>query len=75
LPLAIGAVVEGLSIDSHTPLSGQISPVLAVVPNGVFDIAYALSVASNVDKTSCSQLSESVCCKADRETDGWSRLR
>jgi hypothetical protein len=34
-PLAIGAVVEGESCDFHTPLSGQVSPVRAVVPIGL----------------------------------------
>jgi hypothetical protein len=31
----MGAVVEGESCDSHTPLSGHFSPVLAVVPIGL----------------------------------------
>ena len=31
-PLLIGAVVDGVPITSQTPLSGQRSPVLAVVP-------------------------------------------
>jgi hypothetical protein len=35
-PLAIGAVVEGEPITFQTPLSGQISPVFAVVPIGAF---------------------------------------
>lgn len=34
LPFAIGAVVLGESCDFQTPLSGQDSPVLAVVPIG-----------------------------------------
>jgi len=34
-PLAMGAVVEGESCDFHTPLSGQLSPVRAVVPIGL----------------------------------------
>jgi hypothetical protein len=41
LPLAIGAVVDGLSCDSHTPLSGHVSPVLAVVPIGFRESAIA----------------------------------
>ena len=32
LPLAIGAVVEGVPTTSQMPLSGQISPVRALVP-------------------------------------------
>ena len=35
LPLAIGAVVDGASIERHTPNSGQDSPVRAVVPIGL----------------------------------------
>jgi hypothetical protein len=38
LPLAIGAVVEGVATAFQTPLSGQTSPVLAVVPMGAFGI-------------------------------------
>jgi hypothetical protein len=34
LPLAMGAVVDGVDIACHTPDSGQISPVRAVVPIG-----------------------------------------
>ena len=34
LYLAMGAVVDGLPTTFHTPLSGQLSPVLAVVPIG-----------------------------------------
>ena len=33
-PLAIGAVVVGVPTTAQTPLSGQISPVLRVVPKG-----------------------------------------
>jgi len=33
-PFAIGAVVLGELRAAQTPLSGQISPVLAVVPKG-----------------------------------------
>lgn len=40
LLIAMGAVVEGLSCDSHTPLSGHRSPVLAVVPIGFFTDVY-----------------------------------
>jgi hypothetical protein len=36
LPLAIGAVVVGVVVTFHTPLSGQLSPVRAVVPIGFF---------------------------------------
>ena len=39
LPIAIGAVVDGDACASHTPDSGQRSPVRAVVP-----IALAISV-------------------------------
>lgn len=35
-PFAIGAVVDGVPITFHTPLSGHFSPVLAVVPIGFF---------------------------------------
>jgi hypothetical protein len=38
LPLAIGAVVEGVLNAFHTPLSGHFSPVLACVPIGAFDM-------------------------------------
>lgn len=34
LPLAIGAVVVGVPTTCHIPLSGQVSPVEAVVPIG-----------------------------------------
>lgn len=40
LPFEIGAVVLGMSSDRQTPLSGQVSPVLARVPRG-FRIATA----------------------------------
>jgi hypothetical protein len=43
LPFAIGAVVEGVPTTSHTPLSGQFSPVLAVIPTAITMI---LSVSS-----------------------------
>lgn len=36
LPLAIGAVVEGVPSTFQIPLSGQVSPVLARVPMGRF---------------------------------------
>lgn len=32
MPFAMGAVVEGVSSDFQTPLSGHFSPVFAVVP-------------------------------------------
>jgi hypothetical protein len=35
-PLAIGAVVDGVDVTRHTPLSGHDCPVLAVVPIGFF---------------------------------------
>jgi hypothetical protein len=41
-PFAIGAVVLGESCDFQTPLSGQDSPVLAVVPIGAFAILLLL---------------------------------
>ena|SRR6266542_1971210 len=34
LPLAIGAVVDGVPTTAQTPLSGHLSPVRAVVPSG-----------------------------------------
>lgn len=39
LPLAIGAVVEGVPSTRQTPLSGQISPVRALVPIGALFVA------------------------------------
>jgi hypothetical protein len=36
LPLANGPVVLGLSSVCHTPLSGQVCPVVRVVPMGIF---------------------------------------
>lgn len=33
LPLAMGAVVEGDPTTFHTPLSGQVCPVWALVPS------------------------------------------
>lgn len=44
LPTAIGAVVDGVSIDCQTPLSGQRSPVRAVVPIGFFEEAMPISI-------------------------------
>lgn len=41
LPIAIGAVVEGVSKDFHTPLSGHFSPVFAIVPIGFLAIVEA----------------------------------
>jgi len=37
LPFAIGAVVVGVPTTFQTPLSGQDSPVRAVVPRGFFN--------------------------------------
>jgi hypothetical protein len=45
LPSAIGAVVEGLSRDFQTPLSGHRSPVRAVVPIGFLAIEIYLYVS------------------------------
>jgi len=46
LPRAIGAVVEGVPATAHTPLSGHVSPVRAVVPIGhLVCITQTLSVA------------------------------
>lgn len=41
-PFAIGAVVLGWLVTSQTPLSGQVSPVLAVVPMGagIFNLLF-----------------------------------
>ncbi len=44
LPFAIGAVVNGVLIAVHTPLSGQFSPVFAVVPRGSLAIEPPLRV-------------------------------
>jgi hypothetical protein len=41
-PLAMGAVVDGLPTTFQTPLSGQVSPVVAVVPIG-FRAAFKVS--------------------------------
>lgn len=53
LPTAIGAVVEGDACASHTPDSGQRSPVRAVVPMGVaiteFLSFYAARTRDSVD--------------------------
>jgi len=47
LPFEIGAVVEGIPSTFQTPLSGQISPVLARVPIGFFaKVAILLSPAA-----------------------------
>lgn len=35
-PLAMGAVVLAVPTTFHTPLSGQVAPVFAIVPIGVF---------------------------------------
>lgn len=40
----MGAVVVGFPTTAHTPDSGQVCPVLAVVPIGVFDITYYLFI-------------------------------
>lgn len=48
LPTAIGAVVEGLSMDFQIPLSGQRSPVRAVVPIGFLAIDIPLCQYDNV---------------------------
>jgi hypothetical protein len=34
LPSTIGVLVEGMSIDLQTPLSGHFPPVFAVIPIG-----------------------------------------
>lgn len=44
--LAIGAVVDGLPTTFQTPLSGQISPVRAVLPNGTLYIFLTILPAS-----------------------------
>ncbi|MGP3236830.1 hypothetical protein ACTVPP_20365, partial [Serratia ureilytica] len=46
MPLAIGAVVEGLPTTSQTPLSGHFCPVVAVVPIGDLDIRSFLNQRS-----------------------------
>lgn len=45
MPLAMGAVVVGVPTTFQTPLSGQISPVLAVVPIG---LAISVSPSDNL---------------------------
>jgi len=42
LPSAMGAVVDGKSLDFQTPLSGHLSPVRAVVPIGFLAIGTIL---------------------------------
>lgn len=44
LPIAIGAVVDGVPTTSQTPLSGQFSPVLANVPNGTLVFNMSLNI-------------------------------
>jgi hypothetical protein len=44
-PLAIGAVVDGVPTTFQIPLSGQVSPVLAVVPIGAFAMFLILGQA------------------------------
>ena len=46
LPFAIGAVVDGVPTTTHTPLSGQEEPVLAVVPRGAVMTGLAFSFAA-----------------------------
>lgn len=36
----MGAVVDGVPVTFHTPLSGHVCPVVAVVPIGNRDILY-----------------------------------
>ena len=45
LRFAIGAVVVGLPTTFQTPLSGQISPVFAVVPIGAREVACSISIS------------------------------
>jgi hypothetical protein len=40
----MGAEVLGVPTTTHLPLSGQTSPVLAVVPNGTFDLGFITGV-------------------------------
>jgi hypothetical protein len=47
LPLAMGAVVVGTPTTPHTPLSGQTSPVRAVVPIGFLDCVCIVTIASS----------------------------
>lgn len=42
MPLAIGAVVEGVPTTFQIPLSGHFCPVEAVVPTGALDILIPL---------------------------------
>ena len=48
LPCAIGAVVLGVPTTSHTPLSGHVSPVLAVLPTAMLVKFSILSNESEV---------------------------
>ncbi len=44
LPYAMGAVVDGVPTTTHTPLSGQLEPVLGVVPRGTAMVRTSSSV-------------------------------
>lgn len=46
LPLAIGAVVLGVPCTFHTPLSGQLCPVCAVVPIGRLELAVLVNIST-----------------------------
>jgi hypothetical protein len=68
LPLAMGAVVDGLPTTRQTPLSGQTSPVLAVVPIGAFtfDMVFFLEnrvmeISFNIDNGELDGVSPQEC--------------
>lgn len=69
LPSAIGAVVDGVPTTFHTPLSGQISPVVAVVPIG------ALAIMTPLFEDAAARRSRAAWCDAARLfSDGGSGL-
>lgn len=63
-PFAIGAVVEGVPSTFQTPLSGQVCPVLAVVPNGTF-VCVAVAIRLPIE-TRLLGASSMVCIKSVR---------
>ena len=62
LPLAIGAVVDGVPTTFHTPLSGQVCPVVAWVPIG------ALAMIKPLFEDAAARRSRAAWCDAARPT-------
>lgn len=65
-PFAIGAVVDGESWDSQMPLSGQVSPVLAVVPTPAMLSPFVLR-----SQASCQVIVESGTARASSNEVTW----